>query len=62
MAEKTTSFQYPINTESPRFVGNVATPSSKFEALTDSILLWIILHECALTVLQTSYELLILNL
>jgi hypothetical protein len=58
MVEKLQAFQYPINTESPRFVGNVATPSPKFEAPPILIFCFGLFYmECALTGLQTSYEL-----
>lgn len=56
--EKLQSFQYPISKERPRFVGNVATPSARFEA--PPLLTFCFgpfYMECALTALDVSYEL-----
>lgn len=56
--EKLQSFQYPISKERPRFVGNVATPSARFEAPPLLIFCFGPFYmECALTSLDVSYEL-----
>lgn len=58
MIEKLQTFQYPISSEKPRFVGNVATPSPRFEA--PPIVVFSFGHfymECGLTGLDISYDL-----
>lgn len=58
MVEKLQSFQYPISTENPRFVGNVATPSPKFDSPPILIFCFGLFYmECALAGLQVNYEL-----
>lgn len=58
VVEKLQGFQYPISKEKPRFVGNVATPSPKFEAPPILIFCFGPFYmECALTSLDVSYDL-----